>query len=287
MNPTTKRTVRRKGPKLLRDEERCLLLYGPYTTPRPYRGFLVDAVRGKVRFGSFSNALIPWPIAKKQGKGGRGGFILCGDLVRALETESAPAICRHWGVSKGAVSNWRRALGMKGRTAGAQRLVNLGVELARLPESRKKISDAARGRVLSAAGKSKLFAGIRRGWRERFKARRSAYRRTGRFPKATKSDPWIPEEEKLLPKLTTTELARVLGRTRQSIQARRLALGLRPRLPADRQLWREEETSLLGTAPDDTIARRLRRSVCSVRRKRYKLGLRSFGRQVTRADRRE
>jgi len=66
---------------------------------------------------------------------------------------------------------------MKGRTAGAQRLVSLGVELAKLPESRQKIAEAARGRVLSPAHKARLHGQMRKGWKERFKARRAAYRR--------------------------------------------------------------------------------------------------------------
>lgn len=272
------RVARRKRPKrpvLLRDEERYRLLYGPYEPPLVKRGFLVDAVRGKVRFGTFSNGRIPWPKAKRQGKSGSGGFILCGDLLRALERESSPAISHHWGVSHSTVSNWRRALELKGRTAGAQRLVDLGVELARLPQSRKKISEAARGRTLSPARKSKLFAGIREGWRERFEARRAAYRRTGRFPKATKSDPWIPEEEKLLPKLSAAELARVIGRSAGSIRAHRLLLGIRVRAPIVQQPWAESEIRLLGTAPDREIAKRLGRSVGSVENKRRKLGTKS------------
>lgn len=277
--PQPKSRVKRpKQPVLLRDEERYRLLYGPYEPPLVKRGFLVDAVRGKVRFGTFTNALIPWPKSKRRGKSGSGGIVLCGDLLRALEKESIPAISHHWGVSRGSVSNWRRALELTSRTErtpGARRLVNLGMELARLPESRKKISAAARGRILSLARKAKLFAGIRKGWRERFKARRAAYRRTGRFPKATKSDPWIPEEEKFLPKLPTEELVRVLGRTSRSIRARRLLLNIRALPPANQQPWRDWEIRLLGTGTDRMIAKRLGRSVHSVENKRRKLGIKS------------
>jgi hypothetical protein len=194
--------------------------------PLVKRGFLVDAVRGKVRFATFSNGLIPWPKFKRQGKGGSGGFVLCGDLLRALENESNPTICHYWGVAHGTVVNWRHALAMKGLTPGAQRLVTLGVQVARRPESRKKISDAARGRTMSARHKSRFHGGMHKGWRERFKARRAAYLQTGCFPNATKSDPWIPEEEDLLSKMSTPELVRVLGRTRSSIMARRHSLGL-------------------------------------------------------------
>jgi len=230
---------RPKRPIYLKDQERYRLLYGPYEPPLVKRGFLVDAVRGKVPFGTFSNGLIPWPKAKRQGKGGSGGFVLCGDLLRALAEESAPAISYYWGVSRSTVTNWRYALELKGLTAGAQRLVSLGVELARLPESRKKIADAARGRVMSAAHKARFLGAMRKGWKERFETRRAEYRRTGRFPKATKSDPWIPEEEKLLAKLPTVELTRVLGRSYKSIQHRRLFLNIRARPPVLQQSRKE------------------------------------------------
>ena len=269
--------AKRMRPLLLSEEERHRLLFGPYEPPLVKRGFLVDALRGKVPFGTFTNALIPWPKARRRGKSGSGGIVLCGDLLRALEKESIPAVSYYWGVSRATVGNWRRALEMKGRTAGAQRLVSLGVELAKLPESRKKIAEAARGRVLSATTKSRLFAGIHRGWRERFKARQAAFRRTGRFPKATKSDPWIPEEEKLLPELPTSELVRVLGRSSKSIQARRIYLGIRFRPPAKQEHWEDGEVKLLGTAPDAAVARQLGRSVASVEAKRRKLGIQAAG----------
>src|SRR5437867_4174508 len=97
---------RRKRPVYLKDEERHKLLYGPYEPPLVKRGFLVDAVRGKVRFDTFTNALIPWPKAKRIGRGGSGGFVLCGDLLRALETEAASAVSHHWGVSRSSIANW-------------------------------------------------------------------------------------------------------------------------------------------------------------------------------------
>src|SRR5438477_226003 len=268
---------RPKRPVLLKDEERYRLLHGPYEPPLVKRGFLVDAVRGKVRFGKFTDALIPWPKAKRQGKGGSGGFILCGGLLRALECESAPAISYHWGVCRATVGNWRRALELEGRTAGARRLVSLGVELARLPVSRKKIADAARGRVLSTQHKSKFLGAMRRGWKERFEARRAEFRRSGRFPKASKSDPWIPEEEKLLGKLPTVELVRVLGRTFKSIQARRLSLDIRARPAVVQQPWKKGEIKSLGTDSDRAIAGRLGRSIASVEKKRRQLGITSPG----------
>src|SRR5688572_17547996 len=115
-SPIMNRVAKRKRPKrpvLLRDEDRYRLLDGPYEPPLVKGGFLVDAVRGRVPFGTFTNALIPWPKAKRHGRGGSGGIVLCGDLIRALEKESGPAICHFWGVARSTVGNWRRALELK------------------------------------------------------------------------------------------------------------------------------------------------------------------------------
>src|SRR5262245_53037055 len=77
------------------DEERYRLVGGPYEPPFFKGEFLVDEVRGKVRFAKYSNGRIPWPMIKRKGRGGSGGYVLCGDLLRALERESAAAICHH------------------------------------------------------------------------------------------------------------------------------------------------------------------------------------------------
>ena len=287
MNPKPEKPLPRKRPKIMRDEERYRLVAGPYEPPLVKRGFLVDEVRGKVPFATFSNALIPWPKFKRRGRGGSGGFVLCGDLLRALANESSPTICHYWGVSPATVVNWRRALEMKGLTPGAQRLVSLGVELARLPESRKKISEAASNRTMSPQHKSSLHEAMHQGWQERFEARRAAYQQTGCFPPATKADPWLPEEDELLPNLPTRELTRVLGRTPKAITARRHLLGIRLRQlagaagdktkpPMEPKPWSEAETKLLGTAADRIIAERLERSVDAVGGKRRALGIPAF-----------
>ena len=92
-----------------------------------------------------------------------------------------------------------------------------------------------------------LFAGMKAGWKERFQARREAFWRTGRFPKATKSDPWIPQEEKLLTKYSTADLLRIIRRTPRGIQARRISLGIRSLASPTRKSWKDSEIKLLGT----------------------------------------
>ena len=253
---------------LLKDEERFRLIRGPYEPPLFKGGFLVDAVRGKVRFGKYSNALIPWPIFKKQGSRGSGGHVLCGDLLRALKHESAAAICYHWGVCAGTVLKWRRALGLKGLTPGAQRMVKIGVDLCKLPESQAKLVASARTREMSAEGREAIRQSVLQRLRRKYAARLASYRRTGRFPKAGGS-PWLPQEEKLLAKHSTRELMAILGRTRESITGHRRKLNIRLR-PTNTP-WQESEIKLLGTGRDAAVAKRLQRSVSAVKCKRKSL----------------
>jgi hypothetical protein len=152
-----------------------------YEPPLVKRGFLVDAIRGKVRFSRFTNTPIPWPKFQNQSKGGSGGIVLCGDLIRALTDESGPAVAYHWGVCQGTVRTWRRALELKGRNAGSHRLIEKGVALARRPESQAKHSAAMRAKALSPTHRSHLFAAIKVWRKERFEARRNVMGGPGDF----------------------------------------------------------------------------------------------------------
>jgi len=60
-------------------------------------------MRGKVKVSGYSDGPIPWPIKWKTRK----SLILCGDLVKAVRTESEVAIAHHWGVCVGTVKKWR------------------------------------------------------------------------------------------------------------------------------------------------------------------------------------
>lgn len=50
------------------------------------------------------------------------GLVIFAGLLEALSTESASAICHHWGVTAQTVSKWRRLLGIDQKTPGARRL---------------------------------------------------------------------------------------------------------------------------------------------------------------------
>lgn len=92
------------------------LRFGPYKPPRYYRGDTLSCeLRGETTLAGMTAARIAWP----QGKFGRNrAIIVCGDLVRALEHESACAVMQWWGVGKTLVNQWRRALGVPKLTEG-------------------------------------------------------------------------------------------------------------------------------------------------------------------------
>lgn len=91
-------------------DARTALIGGPYGPPVVRAGdWLSDEIDGLVEVGGHSNGPIPWPRRKKTG---RASLILCGDLVRAVRTESALAIMTHFGVSAGTVRKWRAAFGV-------------------------------------------------------------------------------------------------------------------------------------------------------------------------------
>lgn len=87
-------------------------------SPRPYvmplctiGGCLLDKARGPVRVFGITDAPVQWPFTRPRGRGPI-SLILCGDLVRAVESESVAAVSRAWNVSRSRVQRWRRELGV-------------------------------------------------------------------------------------------------------------------------------------------------------------------------------
>lgn len=71
----------------------------------------------------WSKGRIPWPLGHPGGKyQGRNSFIVCGDLVRAIQSEANVAVQYWWGVQEKKVTVWRRALGVGASTDGTHRL---------------------------------------------------------------------------------------------------------------------------------------------------------------------
>jgi len=112
------------------------LLFGPYFPPDISDGWLVDWIDGSVEVGSWTDAPLPWPRRKREG---RSSVILCDGLIREVMMESRAAVQYHWGVSGGTVWKWRRALGVGRITPGTRE--RLRSETGVPPEA------AARGRL--------------------------------------------------------------------------------------------------------------------------------------------
>ena len=97
-------------------------LLGRYTRPKAGIGTtLTDQTTDpprRVRVDGVTEAPIPWPY--HQLPGGKISLVLCGDLVRAVRTESGQAVAAWWGVSRWVVQRWRRTLGVGRMTPGTQ-----------------------------------------------------------------------------------------------------------------------------------------------------------------------
>ena len=79
------------------DSERFKLLYGPYEVPKRKLGdkLLCEYRDQEVTVKGMTDALIQWPCTRRRNQLSP---IVCGDLVRAIRTESEMAVAHHWGV---------------------------------------------------------------------------------------------------------------------------------------------------------------------------------------------
>src|SRR4029077_1488568 len=104
---------------------------GPVVARRAYEGRCSRGCKSNLCFNceyrgkevvlrGMSDGLIQWPSTRR-----RGAYspILCGDLIRAVERESAIAVSHHWGVRGKTVGKWRRALSVPAMTHGTRRLL--------------------------------------------------------------------------------------------------------------------------------------------------------------------
>ncbi|GGW23915.1 hypothetical protein GCM10011452_09080 [Gemmobacter lanyuensis] len=164
------------------------LLFGPYAPPDVKSGWVEDAIDGLIEVGGWTDAPIPWPRRKKTG---RHSPILCGDLIRAVQTESSAAVQHHWGVSMGTVWRWRQALGVGRITDGTRKLLaNVtgppaeaaarGREAASAPAARAKMASTKRGRAAHPETAKALREAAKRPKPEGWGARANAWMRDGR-----------------------------------------------------------------------------------------------------------
>jgi hypothetical protein len=99
-----------------------------------------------------------------------------------------------------------------------------------------------------------------------------SHRRLKQIPyRNPQNRPWTGTELKLLGRSPDAEIARQTGHSLQSVQGKRLKLGIRIR-PASRS-WSRREDRMLGTRPDTELARKLNRFRTDVRARRLALGI--------------
>lgn len=220
-------------------EEKTRLRFGPYGPPKIKRGgYVVCAVRGKVKIYSWSHGRISWP------RGKRGGILFCGGLKKAIERESVTAVAHWWGVRRETVSCWRRLLGVPRMTEGTQGLLHEKskelatpawtkrmVALARKPAARAKIAAARQGKPMHPRTRKALLAAVKRPKSEEFKEfmRRTMIRRIqrGEIPFVKPEQLWTRRELRKLGRRPDREVAAALGRSLNAVRLMRRRLGIR------------------------------------------------------------
>jgi hypothetical protein len=228
----------------MHEHERVKLIAGPYQMPRcRIGGKLRREVRGKVKVRGISDGLIPWPFTWIREDDHRPALILCGDLARAVRTESAAAIQHHWGVSEYYTRIWCRALGVEPVNDGTSALLSrlspdsLGTPLAKKrqartlksPERAAKISAALRGR----SRPKHVIEAVRRkltGRKVSAEARANmskAQRERGTWPPAA-GPAWTASEDALLGAMRDCDVAKRTRRSLSAVRGRRHILGIGP-----------------------------------------------------------
>lgn len=229
-------------PSLLPEEVRFALVDGPYLAPDVREGqHIFCEMRGMVQVGGWTNAPIPWPRVKKTGAHSP---ILCGDLCRAVRTESAIAVAHWWGVNPVLVWKWRKALGV-GKTEGTRRLwqgykpqklteerAEKGREAAKTAESRAKRSATQTGRKAHEKTRKALLAAAQQPKSEDWK-KQQALSMTRQWENCIRDrhPVWTAEKKAELTKLceeglTAREIAEIMGMTRFAILSARRRFGI-------------------------------------------------------------
>jgi hypothetical protein len=205
----------------LSDDERYKLIDGPYYPPRTARGrFLVCQLRGSVKIGGYSDAPIPWPRIWR-----RRSLIICGDLLRALRTESVYAVSYHWGLSRAIVSYYRQQLSIPRHNPGSYRLFReFVIEAARTPEARAKLSAAREGKPSTESSRDReRLRRIQRRPKSKELRRRMSERLRRRFDLVGPYPRWTPEELATIGTMPDREVARRIGRSLSAVRAKKFA----------------------------------------------------------------
>jgi len=207
---------------LLADDDRYKLIDGPYYPPRTARGrFLACQLRGTVKVGGYSDAPIPWPRIWR-----RRSLVICGDLLRALRTESVYAVSYHWGLSRAIVSYYRQQLNIPRYNPGSHRLFREHIiEAARAPEARAKISAAKEGKPSNESARDReRLRRIQRRPKSKSWRRKMSERLRRRFDHIGPYRHWTRKELAMIGTMPDREVARRISRSLSAVRAKKFAL---------------------------------------------------------------
>ncbi|MEX1027413.1 MAG: hypothetical protein WD049_05315, partial [Candidatus Paceibacterota bacterium] len=208
----------------MNDEDRFKLYFGPYKTPRFRYGQKVWCEsRGWMKIVGLSDGKIPWPIGRLvTPPTGRDSLIIYRGLKRGIERESNQAVAHFWGVSRGTVRRWRRALDVGRKTPGTLRLQE---EALKAPSRRSKIADAKRGKprpksvveALREANKGRRLSEDHR------RKMSESHRKRGTRPRWLNAA-WEPWEDEAARTLSINAAMQKTGRSRNAVLMRRRKL---------------------------------------------------------------
>ena len=236
--------------------------------------------------GGMTDAPMQWPYAKKPGYH---SCIVCGDLIRAVQSESEISVAYHWGVTPETVKHWRHALGVPRMTDGSRKLAvalaperltdearKLAVEARDTDDVREKLSASKRGKPLHPNAIAAQRVAVKKPKSEEWKrAASERMKKVWEHPEQHGLPPchhWTDEEIALLGTDEDPVIARRLGVSPSVVENKRRGLGIR----SLRNVWKPEEVALLGTAPDREIAERIGRTTEAVLCKRHLLEIAPF-----------
>jgi hypothetical protein len=210
---------------MLAVDDRYRLIDGPYYPPRTGRGgFLVCQLRGTVKIGGYSDAPIPWPRIWR-----RRSLVICGDLLRALKTESVYAVSYHWGLSRAIVSYYRQQFDVPRINPGTNRLVyEYVLPATRTPEALAKHSAASEGKPsnVSKRDRERLRRIQRRRKPMKFR-RRMSERLRRRFGLLGPFRKWTRKELAMIGTMPDREVARRIDRSLSAVRGKKFALRAR------------------------------------------------------------
>ena len=181
---------------------------------------MVCQLRGTVKIGGYSDAPIPWPRIWR-----RRSLVICGDLLRALRTESVYAVTHHWGLSRAIVSYYRQQLSIPRLNPGSYRLFReIVIEAARRLEARAKLSAAREGKPSTESARDReRLRRIQRRPKPKELRRRMSERLRRRFDLVGPYPRWTPEELAMIGTMPDREVARRVGRSLSAVRGKKFS----------------------------------------------------------------